>query len=123
MRLSYKDTIILIDPVITSSGSEKIGRQETVSCLLGPVTGFGHGSNQDFIDADYICYIDPEHFFVRQVANRLEGMLVITDLGEASADAWYRVQSVNVGRRNLTCNDIDNVQLALKKTVPIGYVS
>lgn len=123
MKLSYPDTVILVDPVINDYGSEKIGRQETVKAIVGQVTGYARGANQAQITADSIAYLDPSNSFVLQVVQRLEGMLVITSLGEDSTDAWYRIETVNVGRRSLTCNDIDNIQVNLKKTSPIGTIS
>lgn len=123
MKLIYTDTIILVDPVTDDYGSEKIGRQETVKCLLGPARSFGQAGNQQVIDADMVMYINPEDTFVKEVNNRIEGMLVITSLGESASDSWYRITSVNVARRNLLDNSTDNIQCNLKKTTEIQSVS
>lgn len=124
MKLSnYKDTIILVDPVIDDYGSERIGRQETVKCIFGQVTGFTRGANQANVSADAIAYLDPTHFFVQEKYNRLEGMLIITSFGEASTDAWYKITSVSVGKRSLLDNTLDNVQVNLSKTTAITSIS
>ena len=123
MRLNYKDSVILVDPVITGFGAEKIGRQETVNCLLTPVRGFSQGGYQQVIDADMVCYLDPNNSFVQEVSNRLEGMLVITNLGDSQSDAWYRIDSVSVGESKLLDNSLDNIQVNLKKSTAIANVS
>lgn len=120
---NYMDTIILVDPVIDDFGSERIGRQETVKCIFGQTTGYSKGANSDDITSDAVAYLDPTHFFVQQAYNRLEGMLIITSFGEASTDAWYRIDSVSVGRRSLIDNSLDNVQVNLSKTVAITSIS
>lgn len=123
MKLRYPDTVILVDPVIGNSGEEKIGRQETVKCIFGSSTGFGHSANEDLINSDAIAYLDHEDDYVVSENNRLEGMLLIADQGEGASDAWYRIIQVNVGKRSLLDNALDNVQVNLKKTGAIGYVS
>lgn len=120
---NYKDTIILVDPVLDSYGSERIGRQETVKCIFGQVTGYARGANQAAISSDAVAYLDPTHFFVQEAYNRLEGMLIITSFGEASTDAWYRIESVSVGKSSLLDNALDNVQVNLSKTTAITSIS
>lgn len=123
MKLCYKDTVILVDPVTDAYGSEKIGRQETVKCLIGPARGYSQANQMAQIDADIIVYLDHQDSFVTEMYNRLEGMLIVTQFGEASTDAWYRIETINVGRANLLDNRTDNIQCNLKKTTPIGTVS
>ena len=121
--MNYLDSVIVVDPVLDEYGTEKIGRQETVKCLIGPARGFSRGGYQEQIDADMIVYFNPSDSFVQEVSERLEGMLVIASLGEDNADAWYRIETCNVGRRNLIDNVIDNVQCNLKKSTVIQTVS
>ena len=123
MKLSYVDSVILVDPVLDEYGTEKIGRMETVPAIVGQALGFEHGSNQDAITADLIVYLDPTHSFLVEKSNRVEGMYVITSEGEAEADAWYRIESVNVGKRSLLANNLDNVQANCFKTRELQSVS
>lgn len=122
--LTYKDTIQLIDPVIDEYGTEKIGQVETVPALFIQNTGWAHSNNQDAIDSDGEIYIDPEHWFVLENANRLEELLVIANpFGASNGDSWYRIIDVMVGQDKLLSNTIDNIKLELKKTTEIPYVS
>lgn len=122
--LDYKDTVQLVDPLVDEYGGEKIGRVETVNGLFISNTGFNHTSNQSGINSDAELYIDPEHFFVREVYKRLEGMLIIANrYNSEEEESWYRVIDVSIGEDKLLSNQIDNVLLRLKKTTEIGYVS
>lgn len=121
--MKYPDSVILVDPVVDEYGSEKIGRMETVLASVGQVQGYSQGSHQADITSDAIAYLEPTNSFLVEKSNRLEGMLLITSEGEAQADAWYRIVSVNVGKKSLTSNVLDNVQVGLNKTIPIVGVS
>lgn len=122
--MKYPDTVILVSPVVANGyGSEKIGRQETVQANVGQVTGYTQANNQANITSDSVAYLDPTNSYVQEVVNRLEGMLLITSFGESASDAWYRITSVNVGKRGLLDNALDNVQVDLQKTTPIAGVS
>jgi len=122
--MKYPDTVILVNPVIGDAyGSEKIGRQETVKANVGQVTGYTQADNSASITSDSIAYLDPTNSYVLEMVERLEGMLLITSFGETQADAWYRIETVNVGKRGLLNNQLDNVQVNLKKTTPIVGVS
>ena len=119
----YPDSVIVVDPVLDEYGSEKIGRMETVAASIGQVQGYAQSTGQADITSDTVCYLDPANSFLIEKSNRLEGMLLITSEGEAQADAWYRIVTVNVGKKSLTSNRLDNIQLALKKSSPIASVS
>lgn len=122
--IDYKDTIQLIDPLVDSYGSEKIGQVETVNCLFISRTGANHVANQAGITSDAELYIDPNHWFVSQNWNRLEEMLIIaSEFGSPADESWYKITNINIGQDKLLCNNIDNILLQLKKTVKINYVS
>lgn len=122
--MKYPDTVILVNPVIGDAyGSEKIGRQETVKANVGQVTGYTQADNSAVISSDSTAYLDPTNSYVLEMVERLEGMLLITSFGETQADAWYRIETVSVGKRGLLNNKLDNVLVNLKKTTPIVGVS
>lgn len=121
--MKYIDSVILVDPVLDEYGTEKIGRQETVLAIVGQVQGFTQGNHQADITSDAIAYLDPTNSFVSEKSNRLEGMMLIMSEGEAQADAWYRITSVSVGKKSLTSNYLDNVQVGLQKTTALQGVS
>lgn len=122
--ITYKDTIRIVKPVVDGYGSEKIGEIANVKALFSQSTGWSHGANQSAIDSDAIAYIDPIDSFVTTNFYRLEGMMVIAELfGVPEEDAWYRIVDVNVGRDLLLCDKVDNIRIALKKTVGITGVS
>jgi hypothetical protein len=121
--MNYPDSVIIVDPVIDEYGTEKIGRMETVACIYAPATGYTQGSNQAQINSDATLYLDPTDDYVLEVHKRLEGMLVIASEGESQTDGWYRISVVNVGKRSLLDNTLDNVQVDLTKSSPIESVS
>lgn len=123
MSLNFQDTITLVDPVVDEYGTEQIGRMEQVGAIVGPATGYAQASHQASVTADAIAYLDPTNSFVVEVANRLEGMMVITSEGDTPADAWYRIDSVAVGRRSLTDYSLDHIQVSLVKTTGLPSVS
>jgi hypothetical protein len=123
--LEYKDTVRLVKPVVDGHGSEKIGEIAQVPALFMQNTGWSHGANQSAVTSDASVYVDPTDEFVTENFNRLDGMLVIANMfGVTDADAWYRVSQVVVGQDKLLGNNIDNVQLFLKKSTGItNYAS
>lgn len=122
--LIYNETVILIDPDIDDYGSEQMGESASVPAIFGQRTGWAHGSNQTAVTSDAVAYLDPTNVFVSGHANRLEGMLLVAQLfGVSAPDAWYRITEVSVGRDSLLCNDIDTIQVNLKKTTEIAGVS
>lgn len=121
--MKYPDTVILVDPVIDQYGTEKIGRMETCRASVGVALGHQQNSNRAEITSDAVAYLDPSNSFLREQFYRLEGMMLITQEGEASTDQWYRIQTVNIGEHKLTSNRIDHVQVDLTKTVSLPSVS
>lgn len=121
--MKYPDSVILVDPVLDEYGTEKIGRMETVLASVGQVQGYTQGAHQADITSDAIAYLEPTNSFVVEKFNRLEGMMLIMSEGEAQADSWYRIVTVNVGKKSLTSNVLDNVQVALNKTTALVSVS
>jgi len=87
-------------------------------------TGYTHSDHQDAITSDAIAFIDPSNSNVISNFYRLEEMLVIANLfGASEAQSWFKIESVVVARDTLLCNNIDNVQLNLKKVRPVGGIS
>lgn len=122
--LNYNDTVRLVKTTVDEYGTQVISDQEEVPAIFGQTTGFGHGSNQDAILSDAVAYLDPTNEFVIENFYRLEGMLLVAQLfGVSLEDAWYRITDISVARTSLTCNDIDNIQVGLKKTTGILGVS
>lgn len=122
--IEYKDTIRLAEVVIDGYGNEKLTNLESVPALFVQNTGFDHNNNQDAVTADAIAYIDPANEYIQSVFNRLEGMLVIANrFGSADSESWYRITDVAVGEDKLLDNRIDNIQVLLKKSTAINYVS
>jgi hypothetical protein len=121
--MKYPDSVILVDPVVDNYGTEKIGRMETVAASVGQVQGYSQSSHQADITSDAIAYLDPTNSFVVEKFNRLEGMMLIMSEGEAQADSWYRIVSASVGKKSLTTNALDNVQVNLNKSVSLPSVS
>lgn len=117
MRLNYQDTSTFYKTV-----SGRYANNRTVSSLATvPIiwlqnTGYSHSNNQDIKDSDAICFPDPENEFIVSNAYRLEGLYILAPMfGVDDDNAWFRVESVEINRDHLLRNQIDNVQLFLKK--------
>lgn len=124
MSPDYQDTITLIEASVDGYGVESVAEEAKVSAAVEFNTAWRHGSNQDAINSNAVVFVDPEDEFVIEHCNRLEGMLVIIPLfGAGSAGAWYRVTSCAVSRDHQLANEIDNIQLNLKKSAGISGVS
>ena len=119
--IDYKDTVTIIEQKYNKYGSESIKNSYTVKCLFMQNTGWSHSNNNAEINSDASLLIDPSDTFVKENANRLEGMLVVANpFGYSAAESWYRITNVSVNQDKLLCNEIDNISASLKKTESIN---
>lgn len=122
--IQYSDPITLIATVPDEYGSEQIDVQAEVMAAIDLNTGYAHGANQDAVTSDAIAFVSPDNTFVRENYYRLEEMLVVIDLfNTPDQRAWYKVSQVNIARDTQLCNEIDHLELLLKKTSPVLEVS
>lgn len=125
LLLNYKDTATFIK---ASTGvyadSKTVESEAVVPVIFLQNTGYNRSNFQENVDSDAICYPDHSNQFIIDNFNRLEGMYVVAPLFDASYDeGWYKVVSVTVNRDHLLSNNIDNIELRLKKTKKIQGVS
>lgn len=125
LKLNYRDTATFVR---VGSGNYKndkaVIEQANVPVIFIQNTGFLNNEFQENVDADAVCYPDFTNAFLISNDYRLEGMYVLAPLFGASSDeGWYKVINVTVNRNHLLDTDIDNVQLLLKKSTPIGNIS
>lgn len=125
MFLPYKDTATFYKVTSDEYGRKKLVTEtENVSVIFLQGIKIVQSGNQETIDADAVCYPDPEDSFVVNNHNRLEGMFIKAPLfGVDDDDAWYRVESATVNRDHLLTNTIDNILLILKKSAKLLNVS
>lgn len=116
--LDYNETVRLIKLDADEYGGDQIDSEAEVPAIIGQVTGWQHGANQSSVTADSVAYLDPTNAFVIANYNELDGMMLVTSA--FGQDVWYRIVTVNVGTDNLLSNNIDHVQVDLKKTAPIS---
>ena len=123
--LNYQDLATFVDTEPSNYANNRtVIAQVLVPVIFLQTTGFDHGNFQDGVTADAICYPDPDNAFLNSNANRIEGMYVIMQLfGSSIEESWYKIEEVNVNRDHLLGNNIDNIELLLKKTRPIAGVS
>ena len=122
--INYYDTVTFYKVTSNGYGSKLIESSDDVACLFLQNTGFGHSNNQDFINADAICYPDPENIFLVDNHFRLEGMYVLAPMFDANNDdGWYKITAVTVNKDILLQNMVGNIELALKKTAKLNLVS
>lgn len=125
--LEYQDTVtFVITTLDTSNGyaDQTVTGQQDVPAIVELNTGYIHQGGQDIVTSDARIYVDPTNAFISDNYYRLEEMNVVIDLFDTpEARGWYRVETATVNRDHLLGNDIDNVELRLKKTADLGTVS
>lgn len=122
--IDYKDTITLITTTVDNYGAEVVESEYEVPAIVEMATGYIHTDNQAAITSDAIAFLDPSNSDLIANFYRLEEMLVIANLfGASEAQSWFKIESVVIARDTLLCNQIDNVQITLKKVRPIGGIS
>lgn len=125
IELNYPDTatFVKVSPA-GYSNNKVVVSQDCVPVVFIQNTGFSRNNNQDAVDSDAICF--PDHYdpFIVENHNRLEGMYILAPMFDASeAEGWFKVVQVNVNRDHLLGNQIDNIELILKKSSPLPGVS
>lgn len=123
--LNYQDVATFVKVSSGGYGNDKtVTQQIDIPVIFLQNTQASHSRFQDSIESDAICYVDPFNSFVINNYNRLEGMYILQPLfGSADSQSWYKIISVTVNRDHLLGNEIDNIELRLKKTTPIAGVS
>lgn len=125
IEMNYQDTATFIE--VTSAGyssNKVVVEQAEVPVIFLQNTSFQRTNSQEGVDSDAFCYPEPTDPFVTEHNYRLEGMYILAPLFDASdAEGWYKIVKVTINRDHLLGNQIDNVELALKKSSPISGVS
>lgn len=121
----YQDTITMYEVSSgTYSNSKSVVSSSDVPCVFLQNTQMSRSRFQDSVDSDAVCYVDPLNSFVQSKFNRLEGMYILAPLfGAGDSGSWYKVTDVIVNRDHLLGNEIDNIELRLKKSVALPGVS
>lgn len=123
--LKYQDTATFVKVIASGYANSKTSQQQIdVPVIFLQNTGFERSSFRETVDSDAICFPDPENAFIIANSNRLEGMYILAPLFNVEEDeGWYKIVAVTVNRDHLLNNEIDNIELALKKTRKIPGVS
>lgn len=123
--LTYQDTATFVEVSADGYSSNKtVVSQDCVPVIFLQNTGFMRTNFQEGVDSDAVCYPDPFDPFIVDNNYRLEGFYLLAPLFDASdAEGWYKVTQVTINRDHLLGNQIDNVELQLKKTKPVPGVS
>lgn len=125
LLLEYPDTATFVVAASGAYANDKMmSEQFEVNVVFVQNLQFRRTNFQDQIDADAICYPDIENEFIVSHFNRLEGMYVMMSLyGAPETISWFKVSQVVVNRDHLLNNEIDNIELRLKKANPVPGVS
>lgn len=126
MNLNYNE-IVTFYKVKSQGGyaNNKVMEEKAdIECIFLQGTSFSHNAFRDNIDADAVCYPDPTCDFIVSHHNRLEGMYILAPIFDDREErSWYKVVQCTVNRDHLLGNQIDNIELVLKKTEKILFVS
>lgn len=125
LQLTYPDTATFVVAQSGAYGNDKtMLEQVEVPVIFVQSVEFRRFGYQDQIDADALCFPDFTNEFIIDHFNRLEGMYVLEPLyGAGDEISWFKVTQAIVNRDHLLNNEIDNVELRLKKASPIPGVS
>lgn len=125
MQLHYPDTATFVKVTPAAYSDNKVvEEQDCVPVIFLQDTGFDRSTFQEGVSADAVCFPDPSNEFVIDNHYRLEGMYILAPLFCVDDnEGWYKVTKVTIHRDHLLGNQIDNVQLLLKKTKPVPGVS
>lgn len=116
----FPDVVELVKTKKDGYGDEIIIEQVAVKAIFNQNTGWVRGSYSNPITSDAVAYIDHKDPWVVANAFRLEEFKVVANpFNSPDRLAWYKITSVEVGKRPLVNNKLDNVQLLLDKTVQI----
>lgn len=123
--INYQDTATFVKVRPSDYGDKKIVEsQDCVPVIFLQDTSFLRTNFQEGVDSDAICYPDPFDPFIVASNYRLEGYYILAPLFDGSDDeGWYKVTKATINRDHLLGNQIDNVELQLKKTSRIAGVS
>lgn len=121
MSPEYPDLITIVETTLDGYGNETVADQAEVEAIWEQNTSWRHGASQDTINSDAVAFVSPDNDFVQDKFNRLEGMMVMAEF--FGGTDWYRITSVTVSRDTQLTNEIDNIQLNLKKSSGITGVS
>lgn len=119
--ICYKDqgTFVTVEPDVYSN-TKSVQEQVVVEGDFFQDTTFLHSNHQDVVGADAAFFADPTNEWIISKHYRLEGMYFVEPLFDGDpAESWYKVIKVTVNRGILLCNDVDTVQILLKKTRPV----
>ncbi len=125
MKLNYNETVTFYSTKSdVYANNKRIDEKADVDCIFTQATNFSHNAFRDTIDADAICYPDFENDFIISHHNRLEGMYILAPIfGDPDERALYKVINCTINRDHLLSNKIDNIELILKKSEKILFVS
>ena len=125
IELGYPDTATFVE--VSAGGystTKTVVEQDCVPVIFLQNTGYTRTNSQDGVDSDAVCFPDPTDTFIVSHHYRLEGMYILAPLFDASdADGWYKVTKVSIHRDHLLGNQINNIELQLKKTSPVPGIS
>lgn len=116
--IQYDDVVTIgFEGVGAYGDNSQIVEQAEVPAAIDMNTGYSHNANQTAIESDAVAFVDPANEFISDNFYRLEEALVkISLFGTPDKMAWYKVTDVTVSRDTQLCNEIDNIELSLKKT-------
>lgn len=125
MKLKYPDTATFVKVTSDGYGNTKSSQQQVdIPVIFVQNTQKSRFNHQDAVEADALCWPDFQHAYIQENYNRLEGMYILQPLyGAGDAISWYQIIDVTINRDHLLNNQIDNIELRLKKCQPIPGVS
>lgn len=123
--IDYPDLATFYSVAPEGYGANKqVVEAEEVPVIFVQSTGYIKTGNAENIDADAVIYPDPENAFITENHFRIEGMYIkCSPFGGDAVDSWYKVTRVSVFKDHLLNNEVDNVELQLKKSAALPGVS
>lgn len=122
--INYHDSALLLK--IKSSGykgKNEIVDQDDVPGIFVDSSGLSQANFQDGINADAVFYADPESEFMIKYNYEVNGFSLMLPSYDGLGERWYMVTQVTVNKNHLLGDEIDNVELRLKKSSPVTNIA
>lgn len=111
--MRYIDTVKIANITTDGYGDKNLQTSDIVPAIFVKRSGYTHANNMDFETSDAAVYLDHTNPIVLSKKDDLEGAYIQSE--PFTDKNWYIVSSVNVAKRKLLNNDIDNIYCRLEK--------
>lgn len=115
--MTYPDTVQLATLTTDGYGDKTVTVETESKANFIQRLAVEHSVSADGITSDATVYLDPTNGFVLSKLDSVQGIYISFE------SEWYRVSHVDIARRKLLNNAIDNIYCQLEKEPGVAYVT